>query len=193
MRFLVIVLFCFFQPSVPLCTSAATHTNTAPSGLTEAEFRIFAQALHSLPGRIEAIQIFPATDSGNHLVAVATLGQQTGWQLLVLKISGDSPARIVWKSGVLSDSFAVADGSAMNIYSPGREDDLSFVGCAQHSCPDVFSVLLYVPSKRQAYTVSYVLGKISYSPNLTGTDAEAIKADLNDLLDSHLKELGRRR
>jgi hypothetical protein len=157
-------------------------------GMTRSEFRDFAERFPSLPGRIEAIQLF--SGSKGRLAALATFDRTSGWQVLIFGLSGEATDQLVWSSGKLPDSFYVADSSALKRFSFGQEQGISFEGCAQHTCPDIFSILLYVPSRHQQYTLNYVQGKVTYSRNLEESDAAEYKRALNQMLKVHLDETG---
>ena len=70
-----------------------------------------------------------------------------------------------WKSGKLDDSFAGSSADQFQPYNSFDEQTFKFSGCAAHNCPDVFSVMLYIPSKSMAITATYILGKVTYSPS----------------------------
>jgi len=64
----------------------------------------------------------------------------------------------------------------------GSGDAIVFEGCAKHVCPDVFSVLLYDPAARAAFTAKYVWGKITYSPSLNSPKDALYKEALEQLI-----------
>ncbi len=89
----------------------------------------------------------------------------------------------------LRDSFAVSSSGAFQTRTVGTaEQALQFSGCAAHNCPDVFSVLLYSPSKNAAFTATYVRGKLNYSPNVESPDNRDYKDALNEYVKQRRSE-----
>lgn len=166
--------------------SAQDEMKSGSGGMSEAELRNLADSLPKLPGSIQAIRFFSASgDQRGISAALATFEKQAGWQISIFNSRGDQKFQLGWESGKLDDSFSVSSPDALKIFHLGNEDAVEFNGCAPHVCPDVFSILLYVPSKETAFTAKYVWGKVTYSPTL-GTAADAqYKSALDQLVSEH--------
>ncbi|HVA55081.1 MAG TPA: hypothetical protein VNI53_04665 [Gammaproteobacteria bacterium] len=151
-------------------------------GLSVNEFRNLATSLPELPGNIQAIRIFRGAETGKYSVAFTTFSHQTGWQLFVFNPDGKGKFQLAWKSGKLDDTFHVAGPSDLSVFDFGPEDGIVFHGCARHVCPDVFSVLLYVPKKHTSFVETYVWGKISYSFDIKDSENNRYKSILDELV-----------
>ncbi len=164
------------------------------SSLSVKEFRNLAESLPELPGRIQAIRLFQGAIGQQASVAIATFGEKTGWQLFVFASNTGKHFRPEWKSGKLANTFTVADPAALKLFDFGNEVGVEFSGCAPHSCGGgpsaVFSVLLYVPSKRTAFTATYELGKIAYSSNLQSAGNERYRGALEQLVKEYANDNG---
>jgi hypothetical protein len=166
--------------------AAQDQINAGNGGISAAEFRSLADSMPKLPGSIQAIRFFgaPRGQQGTS-AALATFQKQAGWQILIFKSRSDQKFQLAWESGKLDDSFSVSSSDALKIFHLGNENAVEFNGCAPHVCPDVFSILLYVPSKGAAFTAKYVWGKVTYSPTLsTAADAQ-YKSALDQLVSEH--------
>ncbi len=153
-------------------------------GLSATEFRNFAKSLPRLPGRIQAIRLFNESSGEKSSVAVATWGERSGWRLFVFGSRKGQNFQLEWKSGRLDDTFAVGDPSSLRAFNflDGTEG-ISFEGCLRHNCPDVFSILLYVPSLRTAFTATSVYRKVTYSSDMRLPEDEKYKSVLDQLVD----------
>jgi len=164
------------------------------SSLSVKEFRNLAESLPELPGRIQALRLFQGTIGQQASVAIATLGEKTGWRLFVFASNSGKHFRLEWKSGKLPYTFAVADPAALRLFDFGNEVGVEFSGCAPHSCGGgpsaVFSVLLYVPSKRTAFMATYSLDKVTYSENLKIKGNERYKGALEQLVKEYADDNG---
>ncbi|MGH9734655.1 MAG: hypothetical protein ACRD8A_08715 [Candidatus Acidiferrales bacterium] len=78
-----------------------------------------------------------------------------GWQLVVFRVGLNGNAKLKWKSGRLADSFAVSSGDELGTPIIGGEQVVTFSGCAAHACPEVFAVLLYVPSLNTTFSETH--------------------------------------
>ena len=87
-----------------------------------------------------------------------------------------------WNSAKLVDLFAESSADQFQPYNSFGEQTFKFSGCAPHNCPDVFSVLLYIPSKSMAIAATYTLGKITYSPPAVGGQGYQIYRNYLDKL-----------
>lgn len=154
-------------------------------GLTATQFSNLASSFVNLPGRIDAVQIFHVAGNQQDSVAIATFEDSAGWQLAIFNPAPGGKYVLGWKSGKLDDSFAVSSPGALRISSLANEQAIVFDGCASHACPDVFSILLYVPSAGGAFTAQYVWGKIAYSPNLEEAKYAQYKSILANLVRKH--------
>ncbi len=145
-------------------------------------FREFADSLTSLPGYIESIRLFRDSDQNSKSIAVATFDDKNGWQVSIFSALKGKPFSLEWNSGKLDDSFSVSYPEALSLFDLESEDGVVFEGCAPHVCPDVFSILIYVPSKRADFVATYIRGTISYSPNLDSPDNRSYKVLLKQLV-----------
>lgn len=144
-------------------------------GLTVEEFRRFAQALPRLPGRIETIRFF----RGPHGllpegIALLVGVKKQGWQVFVFMREPNRDFKLVWNSGKLEYSFNVSSPQELQVFDQGDSEIVQFEGCAPHLCNDVFSILIYVPSKRMAFTAKYD-GSVTYSPELQAPENRRYK------------------
>ena len=168
---------------------AATPKNIVlkHDGLSVDELRNFATSLSVLPGNIQAIRIFHGTEGSEYSVALATFSEQSGWQIFVYNPGKNGRFELAWKSGKLDDTFYGASPDDLRVFnSGGYEDGIVFHGCAVHVCPDVFSVLLYVPTTRTAFTATYIWGKIKYSFDINDSKNNGYKSALDNLIHDEL-------
>jgi hypothetical protein len=179
---LAMLLTCGYAKPVP----QAAHQDE--TGLTIPQLQSLLSALPSLPGTIQAIRFLHRDRFWIDGAAVLTQGEHSGWQIFVLHLGNGGKAYLEWKSGRLDDSFAVSSANQFRTRNVGvSEEALEFSGCAAHNCPDVFSVMLYVSSKRSPFTASFVLGKTTYSANLESTGNHEYKVALDELLKDRTK------
>jgi len=163
------------------CCAKGQQTDASYSGLSRTEFRAFADSLPELPGRIRAMSFL--RESGEEAgIAVATSGEHSGWQLFVFDSSDGAKFRLEWKSGRLGDGFAVSWPGALKAFNFGGQEGIVFDGCAAEVCPDVYSVLLYVPSKHTAFIAKSVYGKVSYAGEVGSPSNRRYKDALDQLL-----------
>ena len=175
----------YFMVAGAIAISLFATAAFAEGGISAADLRGFANALRPLPGRIQAIQIFGEPKRDKNSIAIATFDEQSGWQLFVYAPSSVLKYDLEWSSGKLDDSFRVASPQSFRTYSFSNGQGIVFEGCAPHVCPDVFSILLYVPSQRTALIASSVWGKVTYSPNAEEAKNATYKSDLADLVHKH--------
>jgi len=154
-------------------------------GLNVHQLRNLVNALPSLPGTIQAIQFLQGGGGQIDRAAVLTDGADSGWQIFVFHLKSTGKFALEWKSGKLDDSFAVSSTDQFHTYDLHGEDVLKFSGCGAHNCPDVYSVMLYVPSKKAAFTATYILGKVTYSPASDGPMYRYYKMDLDRSIAEH--------
>jgi hypothetical protein len=167
--------------------SANKQRNLANGGMTVEEFRNLADSLPKLPGTIQSVLLFRASgDKQSISAALATFDDKKGWQLLVFHSLEGRKYQLEWQSSKLDDSFYISNPGALKVFSLGDETAISFEGCARHACPDVFSILLYVPSRRSSFTATYIRGKVTYSPSLTTEEQESYKSVLVQLIGERL-------
>lgn len=164
-------------------SAAAQNAGVGSGGLSTEQFRDLAESLPQMPAHIQAVRLFSASGSvGESSAAVAAFDLQHGWQILAFEPGTQRRFVLTWKSGTLDDSFALSDSNALEIFQLGSGDAIVFEGCAKHVCPDVFSVLLYDPAARAAFTAKYVWGKITYSPSLNSPKDALYKEALEQLI-----------
>jgi hypothetical protein len=169
-----------------LNASAQTKTQSKPDtlGLSVQAFRSFAGNLPTLSGRIQAITLFQETFDKQASIAVLTRSEGFGWQVYVFSDTNGRGFQLEWKSGKLDYSFSVSDPAFFKRHRLDHGEAVQFSGCAQHMCPEIHSAMLYIPSKRTAYTATYDKGKISYSPKMESPEEMAYKADLDELVNA---------
>jgi hypothetical protein len=141
-----------------------------------------AALVQSLPNeQIYSIRLF-REESNNRLSAeLLVAGGHKGWQVQVVSPRAATGYSISWKSSWLADAFAVSSPQALGTYGLGNEEAVTFSGCAAHECPDIFSVLLYVPSRHRAFTATCENGQTSYSFPRASADSQYVEP-LNELL-----------
>lgn len=155
-------------------------------GLPVNAFRSLANSLPQMAGAIEAIRIFyEPKNSGNPSVAFATYDTQNGWQLSIFREESNRKFQREWQSGQLEESFKVSYPAALKVFDLGNGQTILFEGCAPHACPDVFSILLFAPNRKTAFTANCVWGKITYSSNLKLPQDSSYKAILGQLIKNH--------
>jgi len=156
------------------------------TGISVSQLRALVSEIPPLPkGSIQAVQFLRRNGFGVNRVALLTEARNGGWQIFVFHLENAGRYSLEWKSGKLDDSFSVSDPNAMKVFSYGQEQGIKFEGCAAHACPDVFSILLYVPSKRTAFTAKYVRGETAYSLELDSPENSYYKTILNQLVREH--------
>lgn len=154
-------------------------------GLSVPQLKALVNALPSLPGSIQAIQFLQNSDFRIDRAAILTDGEDSGWQIFVFHLESPDSFALEWKSGKLDDSFAVSSADQFQTYTLSDERLLKFSGCAAHNCPDVFSVMIYVPSRNTAFSATFVLGKVTYSPASDGPMYRYYKMDLDRFIAEH--------
>lgn len=143
--------------------SLAADNDSRNKGISGYQLRDIADSLPPSTGTIEAIQ-FLRTDNSIDRAAILMYGESSGWQILVFRREPSGKFAVEWKSGKLVAWFAESSAEQFQPYNSFGEQTFKFSGCAPHNCPDVFSVMLYIPSKSMAIAATYTLGKIAYSP-----------------------------
>jgi hypothetical protein len=180
---IVTISFLVFALSTGAANAAAPTGEQ--DGVSSDELRSLATSLPELSGRIQAFQIIYDSTVQRNGVVLATFSEKSGWQLVMFSPIKDGSFKQTWQSGKLADSFSVSSQSKLKVVSLGNEEGVQFEGCAQHVCPDVYSILLYVPSKQTAFTADYVWGKVTYSANSDAAENSGYKAVLANLLKKH--------
>lgn len=155
------------------------------TGLSASQLQNLVDVLPPKSGSIQSIEFLRSDGFSIDRAAVLTQPRGGGWKILVFHLEKTGKFASEWKSETLPASFAVSSSSAFQARTVGTaEQALQFSGCAAHTCPDVFSVLLYSPLKKTAFTATYVRGKVSYSPNLESPE----NRDYKDALDEFVKQ-----
>ena len=171
--FMIIVMSC----------GAALGSND-DGGLTAGQLRRLVQAVPDL-GRIYAVKLLrDASVGGATSIAVLSARAGRGWSVDVIAKGKGGGFRVEWSSGELGEGFAVSSQSGLSLFDLGSEQAVTFGGCAAHMCPEVFSEMLYVPSKRQAFTGTCTDGKVRYSFKADEATL-AYKSALDELLKQH--------
>jgi hypothetical protein len=154
-------------------------------GISVRQLRNLVNTLPPLPGTIQAIRFLQNEGFQINRTAILTDGVDSGWQIFVFHLESTGKFALEWKSGRLDGSFAVSSADQFQSYFLSDEQVLKFSGCAAHACPDVFSVMLYVPSKKTAFTATYTLGKVTYTPSAGGPMYQYYKMDLDRYIAKH--------
>ena len=177
---LAVISICAANAEAPVQGKHSEET-----GLSVSQMQGLLHALPPLSGTIQAIQFLRRDEFWIDRAAILTQGGKGGWQIFVLHFDNTSKFALEWKSGRLEDSFAISSASQFQTHKVGTsEQALEFSGCAAHNCPDVFSIILYSPLRKTAFTATYVLGKVSYSQGLESPENREYK----DALDQLVKE-----
>jgi len=173
-----ICLALFLASSVGTDSVASESETTRGDGLSVAQFRALANLLPTSAGSVDAILL---EKDGLWLGRAAILTGRVGigWQIFVFHREGNGKIALEWKSGKLDESFQVSSPDQFQIVLAASEGALKFSGCAPHNCPDVFSVMLYVPSKKAVFSATYKSGNVTYSPGSEWPDARFYKASLD--------------
>lgn len=154
-------------------------------GLTKQEFVKFAESIPNLPDRVVAIR-FLSDSHSNYPGAIGMLMEDNRgkWEILVMKYNDNGAFSESWKSGPLDDAFEVSGPDMLSTFYLGKEQGLIFSGCARHACggDGIVSLLLYVPSKNNAFTATSIYGKVSYSADLENPKNAMYKGVLDQLL-----------
>jgi hypothetical protein len=108
-------------------------------------------------------------------VAISTFREGTGWHVFVYHEIPSTRYQLTWSSGQLEDTFGTSWPGALEVVLLGNEEIIQFQGCALHNCPDVFSFLIYVPSKKLAFKAYSKLGMATFSEKLDERGNEIYK------------------
>lgn len=178
---LVILLVCTVVVGVSAKRAAPEET-----GISVSQWQALASELSLLSGSIQAVQLLRSDGFWVDRVAFLTESRDSGWQIFVFHLENTDRFSLEWKSGKLEDSFAVSSARQFETRNvAGSEQVLEFSGCAAHNCPDVFSVMLYVPSRKTAFTATSILGKVTYSSGLESPANRVYKGALDRSLQEH--------
>lgn len=161
--------------------SLAGVNDSRDKGISGSQLRDIADSLPPSTATIEAIQ-FLRTDNSIDRAAILMYGETTRWQIFVFRRQPNGKFALEWNSAKLVDLFAESSADQFQPYNSFGEQTFKFSGCAPHNCPDVFSVLLYIPSKSMAIAATYTLGKITYSPPAVGGQGYQIYRNYLDKL-----------
>jgi hypothetical protein len=183
MRIRFCVLLLFFGLLAVQHNALWAQAASSQTGLSADQLRNFAQQLPNIPDRIQSLQIMRSEQGP--LISVARFSADDGWELSVFGTNGEGKFAERWHSGKLPDSFRVSYPSALKTFNFGNEDGVEFDGCAPHSCPEVFSILLYVPSINKEFVVTSTFGKTAYSQDVLLPQNLRYKQALDQLLKDH--------
>jgi len=193
----LILMVAFVFTSLSFCGPSAYGSPAATTtGMSVKQFQTFASAIPQLPGDIQAIRLFRTGDSGEMSVVIATYvtpsDKASGWRLFVFSPSASGNGfHMVWKSGKLDYTFTVSWQGALKLFGLTEGDGVVFSGCAPHLCGGtLFSVLLYVPAKRTAFSATFDCGKITYSSGLKSPENRSYKEDLEQLIHTEYQAEG---
>lgn len=110
--------------------------------------------------RIYSILTFGGEEGSGVNVAILS-GARTGWSVVVLH-RAPAGLTVAWRSGKLSEDFAVSAPGNLAIGQVGDEEVVEFSGCAAHECNGLggeAGMLLYSPRARQAFFAHYRSGE----------------------------------
>jgi hypothetical protein len=153
--------------------------------MSVSEFRKLSDSLPQSLTQIQSLILFKERGHDKYSAAIATFDEKLKWQIDVFSPVATGGYEIEWKSNQLSDAFSVSYPDALKRFNLDGEQVVLFEGCAPHVCPNVYSILLYVPSKRAAFVANAVWGKISFSPSLDTDDNADYKRILSNLVKNH--------
>jgi hypothetical protein len=140
-------------------------------------------------------------DSDERLGAnIAVLSSShSGWYVVVLhRVSGG--LKVEWRSGKLSDDFAVSSSSNLMIEDAGSEQVVKFSGCSPHQCGGVNGVegvLIYSTRLKEVFFAHYryderkpigSFGSLEFSENATKPGNERYKAALQKAMNTLLHQ-----
>jgi hypothetical protein len=187
MKLKILSTFLALLVACAVCARSSTEEkHSREMGLSVAQLRNLVNSLPPLPGTIEAVQFLRTDGFWIDRAAILTQGESSGWQIFVFHIESNGKFALEWKSGHLDDSFAVSSAGQFQTHDvAASEQALEFSGCAAHICPDVFSVMFYVPSKKTAFTATYIWGKVTYTPASDGPMYRYYKMDLDRFIAEH--------
>jgi hypothetical protein len=185
--FLAVFLTC----SASTTSTAVESDPVSDTGLSVAQLRTIANSLPASPGGIQAIQFLRKDGFWIDRAAFLIQERDSGWQIFVFHRESNDKIALEWKSGKLDDSFATSSPDQFQIVVAASENALKFSGCAAHDCPDVFSVVLYIPSKKTAFSATYIWGEVTYSPASDGSNAQFYKASLDRFIAEHRSITGK--
>lgn len=164
----------------------AQEAQSRDTGISAAELRDLADLVPPGTGTIQAIQFLRKDGFSIDRAAILMAAKSSGWQIFLFHFQDNGKFSLEWKSGKLDDSFAVSSATQFQPYTSFGEQTFTFSGCAAHNCPDVFSVMFYVPSKNMALTATYTLGKVTYSPPVVaGSRYQIYRSYLDRLIAEH--------
>jgi hypothetical protein len=166
---------------VVVCLLAAIAHAERPfeDGIKPSQLTQIARMLPRSP--IYSIRLFREKNNGRISATALTASKRTGWQIALISPQGLDGYRKSWVSAKLPESFAVSSPEALRTYGLTDEEGIVFSGCAPHMCPDIFSVMLYVPTQHRAFIGTCDNGETTYSFTLTAA-LQDYKAAVNDLL-----------
>lgn len=130
------------------------------AGISIHEFKNIIDKVPDSKAHIESILVFEAEKR----VAILYSKYKRGWGIWVFQKRDLKPWKLMWESPKLDDSFSVSSPDRFKLCNlPTGERGIQFSGCGAHNCSDIYSVMIYVPSKNKSYSVSHILGRIDYS------------------------------
>lgn len=110
---------------------------------------------------VEAVKIFQDLKQQGSLVALL-VGLKHGRELFIVSPHKSKQYAVRWHSSLLAGSLDVISFDPLKLETLNDGDAISFSGCAQHMCPDIFSTLLYVPSQNRAFVGTCDRGTTHY-------------------------------
>jgi len=173
----------------PCSGYANARSESKPEGLRAQELSRFSNSLSDIEAPIVAIRFFRIHGVGfPGGIALLLADEKTGWQIRVYTRMADQDFRLVWQSKELHEAFATSSYDRLRTYILRDEEIVVFDGCAAHSCPDVYAILMYVPSKGAAFWARRTHNKtVIYSPGLELPENSVYKDWLDRQIAEHIK------
>ena len=166
---------------VVVCLLAAIAHAERPfeDGIKPSQLTQIARMLPESP--IYSIRLFREKNNGRISATALTASKRTGWQIALISPQGLDGYRKSWVSAKLPESFAVSSPEALRTYGLTDEEGIVFSGCAPHMCPNIFSVMLYVPTQHRAFIGTCDNGETTYS-FMPAAALQGYKTALDDIL-----------
>lgn len=182
------IFLCSFLTTAYAAAQSDNAAQTKSDSISTKELKSIIRSFPGLRGRIQGVRAFSTRDAAQNSIALIAFSQETGWQMYIINRTAADKFQLYWTSGKLDDSFYVTGSEEFKVIRLDDTDAVTLAGCAAHLCPDeVFSIMVYVPSERTAFTVKYVWGKITYSQNLGTPQNQKYKKILSQLVIQRLK------
>jgi hypothetical protein len=148
------LLLCIVILIAPVASAFASQDDL--SGFTLKQLDAAIREIGMATGKLYSVLTFDSEERDGVNIAVLG-GSNSGRQVAVLhRVNGGFDVQ--WRSGKLTDDFAVSSSSRLEIADVGDEQVVEFSGCAAHQCglvDGVFGFLLYSPNTHQVFFAHY--------------------------------------